>query len=74
MLLIAKSNVGYRETNVTENFGITYCSFHVQRLFLKKALKVVKDPQQLMTVWVLLGCSLQKQSKYIKMLQKSNIN
>jgi hypothetical protein len=36
---------------------------------------VVKDySQQLMTVWVLLGCSLQKQSKDIIIQQKNNIN
>ena len=41
---------------------------------LKKALNVVKDySQQLMTVWVLLGCSLQKQSKDIIMQQKTTL-
>jgi len=43
MLLVAKSGIIYWGSNVTENRSRAYCSFHVQKLF-KKALKVVKDP------------------------------
>jgi len=59
---------------VSNFFGELTVFFMLESL-LKKALNVVKDySQQLMTVWALLGCSLQKQSKYITILQKSNIN
>jgi|GEM_PF-5503610 len=59
---------------VSNFFGELTVFFMLESL-LKKALNVVKDySQQLMTVWVLLGCSLQKQSKDIIMQQKNNIN